>query len=53
MAVAHPLAGIRLARGMVMIYGPRNITEVDIVTGVVQASFAYASASFPASDKIA
>ncbi|MDR6417544.1 luciferase family protein [Pseudarthrobacter sulfonivorans] len=49
-AVAHPLAGIRLARGMVMIYGPRNATELDIVTGIVQTSHAYATAVLAASD---
>jgi phospholipase/carboxylesterase len=42
-AVAHPLAGIRLARGMVMVYGPRDAAELDIVAGVVEASHAYAS----------
>ena len=26
---AHPLAGIRLAAGMVMIFGPRDTTELD------------------------
>jgi len=41
-AAAHPLAGIRLARGMVMIYGPRNDSELDIVTGIVRTSHAYA-----------
>ncbi|MCU1519251.1 MAG: phospholipase [Pseudarthrobacter sp.] len=49
-AAAHPLAGIRLARGMVMIYGPRSGTELDIVTGIVQTSHAYATAALPASD---
>lgn len=43
-AVAHPLAGIRLARGMVMVYGPRDAAEVDVVTGIVEASHAYATA---------
>lgn len=47
-AVAHPLAGIRLARGMVMIYGPRNTAELDTVTGIVQTSHAYASAPLAA-----
>ncbi|TDL33432.1 luciferase family protein [Arthrobacter nitrophenolicus] len=47
--VAHPLAGIRLARGMVMIYGPRNDTELDTVSGILQTSHAYATASLPAS----
>ncbi|MGC5019227.1 alpha/beta hydrolase [Micromonospora sp. DT47] len=42
-AVAHPLAGIRLARGMVMIYGPRNDAELSTVMGIVEASHAFAS----------
>jgi phospholipase/carboxylesterase len=44
---AHPLAGIRLARGMVMIYGPRNDAELDVVTGILQTSHAYATATIP------
>lgn len=52
-AVAHPLAGIRLARGMVMIYGPRNTSELDVVTGIVQTSHAFASALLHPSEKIA
>ncbi|MFF1385282.1 luciferase family protein [Arthrobacter sp. NPDC058288] len=46
--VAHPLAGIRLARGMVMIYGPRNDAELDVVTGILQTSHAYATATLTA-----
>ncbi|HEY7814683.1 MAG TPA: luciferase family protein [Nakamurella sp.] len=42
-AVAHPLAGIRLARGMVMIYGPRDTDELAIAGGIVEASHAYAT----------
>jgi phospholipase/carboxylesterase len=42
-AVAHPLAGIRLARGMVMIYGPRDEAELDVVSGIVATSHAYAT----------
>lgn len=42
-AVAHPLAGIRLARGMVLIYGPRNDAELDVVAGILEASHAYAT----------
>jgi phospholipase/carboxylesterase len=42
-AVAHPLAGIRLARGMVMVYGPRDAAELDVVTGIVATSHAYAT----------
>jgi phospholipase/carboxylesterase len=44
-AVAHPLAGIRLARGMVMIYGPRDVAELNLVAGVVATSHAYATAA--------
>jgi phospholipase/carboxylesterase len=42
-AVAHPLAGIRLARGMVLVYGPRNPTELATVAGIVETSHAYAT----------
>jgi phospholipase/carboxylesterase len=42
-AVAHPLAGLRLTPGMVMIFGPRDTTELDIITAIVQASHAYAA----------
>lgn len=42
-AVAHPLAGIRLAPGMVLIFGPRDEAEVEIVTGIVRASYSYAA----------
>jgi len=42
-AVAHPLAGVRLSRGMVMIYGPRDRDELDVVAGIVTASHAYAT----------
>jgi len=42
-AAAHPLAGLRLAAGMVMIFGPRDAAELDIVTGIVRASHAYAA----------
>lgn len=41
-AVAHPLAGIRLARGMVMAYGPRDETELHVVAAMVAASHAFA-----------
>jgi phospholipase/carboxylesterase len=44
-AVAHPLAGIRLARGMVMVYGPRDAGELDMVAAIVEASHAYATGS--------
>jgi phospholipase/carboxylesterase len=42
-AVAHPLAGIRLARGMVMVFGPRDVEELDIVAGIVETSHAFAT----------
>lgn len=41
--VAHPLAGIRLARGMVMVYGPRDADELEVVAGIVEASHRYAT----------
>lgn len=41
--VAHPLAGIRLTPGMVMIFGPRDVPELDIVAGIVRASYRYAA----------
>lgn len=42
-AVAHPLAGIRLARGMVLIYGPRDDSELETVAAIVKTSHHYAS----------
>lgn len=41
--VAHPLAGVRLARGMVMVYGPRTPAELEVVTAIVSTSHAYAT----------
>ena len=42
-AAAHPLAGIRLARGMVMVYGPRDENELHLVAAMVETSHAYAT----------
>lgn len=42
-AAAHPLAGIRLARGMVMVYGPRDTAELATVAAIVEAGHAYAT----------
>lgn len=42
-AVGHPLAGIRLARGMVLVYGARDEAELDVVTGIVTAAHRYAT----------
>ncbi|MFJ4625986.1 luciferase family protein [Streptomyces sp. NPDC088847] len=42
-ATAHPLAGIRLTPGMVLVYGPRDEHELDVVTAIVSASHAWAT----------
>ena len=42
-AVAHPLAGIRLTPGMVLLYGPRDDRELEIVAGVVATAHAWAT----------
>ena len=42
-AAAHPLAGIRLARGMVMVYGPRDENELHVVAAMVETSHACAT----------
>lgn len=42
-AVAHPLGGLRLTPGMVMIYGPRDDEELETVVGIVRASHEFAS----------
>jgi phospholipase/carboxylesterase len=42
-AVAHPLAGVRLTPGMVLVYGPRDDAELETVTGIVAASHAFAT----------
>lgn len=41
-AAAHPLAGIQLTDGMVMIFGPRDEAELETVVGIVEASYAHA-----------
>ena len=41
--VAHPLAGVRLTPGMVMLFGPRTAAELDTVVGVVTTSHGWAS----------
>lgn len=43
--VAHPLAGVRLTPGMVMVFGPRDQGEIDTVVGIVATSHAWASGS--------
>jgi phospholipase/carboxylesterase len=42
-AVAHPLAGVRLTPGMVLIYGPRTAHELDIVTAIAATSHHWAA----------
>ncbi|MFG2560740.1 hypothetical protein [Streptomyces sp. NPDC048496] len=42
-AVTHPLAGIRLTPGMVLVYGPRDEAELDVVTAIVATSHAWAT----------
>lgn len=41
--VAHPLAGVRLTPGMVLLFGPRDDAEVEAVVGIVATSHAWAS----------
>jgi phospholipase/carboxylesterase len=41
-AQVHMLAGIRLSPGFVLVYGPRNGAEVDVVAGIVEASHRFA-----------
>jgi phospholipase/carboxylesterase len=41
--VAHPLAGVRLTPGMVLLFGPRDATELETVVGVVATSHAWAA----------
>jgi len=40
--VAHPLAGLRVAPGMVMVFGPRNDEELEMVSAIVATSHAWA-----------
>lgn len=41
--VAHPLAGVRLTPGMVLLFGPRDAAELDTVAGVVTTGHAWAA----------
>jgi phospholipase/carboxylesterase len=41
--VAHPLAGVRLTPGMVMLFSPRDAAELETVVGVVTTSYAWAA----------
>lgn len=44
-AVAHPLAGLRVARGMVLVPGPRDADELEIVAGIAAAAHGFARGS--------
>ncbi len=46
-AVAHPLAGVRLTPGMVMLYGPRDESELEVVAAVVATAHAWATGAAP------
>ena len=41
--VAHPLAGLRVTPGMVMIFGPRTQSELDVVSAVMALSRSWAA----------
>jgi phospholipase/carboxylesterase len=41
-ALAHPLAGLRVSPGMILVPGPRDEDEVAIVAGIAAASHRYA-----------
>jgi phospholipase/carboxylesterase len=41
--VTHPLAGVRLAPGMVMVFGPRDEQELGTVTAILDAAYAFAA----------
>ncbi|OJY45486.1 luciferase family protein [Pseudonocardia sp. 73-21] len=42
-ALPHPLAGVRLSPGMVLVPGPRDEDELETVTEIVTASVRYAA----------
>jgi phospholipase/carboxylesterase len=41
--VAHPLAGLRITPGMVMVFGPRDEAELEVVAAIVATSHAWAT----------
>lgn len=45
--VAHPLAGLRVTPGMVMIFGPRTGLELEVVSAVVTCSRGWADNAYP------
>ncbi|MDN5747022.1 MAG: hypothetical protein L0H64_00570 [Pseudonocardia sp.] len=42
-AVAHPLAGVRVPAGSVVVFAPRDAGELDVVAGIVAAAHHHAS----------
>jgi phospholipase/carboxylesterase len=42
-SVAHPLAGLRVTPGMVMVFGPRDDAELEVVAAIVATSHAWAT----------
>jgi phospholipase/carboxylesterase len=45
--VAHPLAGLRVAPGFVMLFGPRTADELEVVSAVVGFSHTWAGGGVP------
>jgi phospholipase/carboxylesterase len=45
--VAHPLAGLRVTPGMVMVFGPRTSHELDVVAAIVGFSHDWADGIIP------
>jgi phospholipase/carboxylesterase len=48
--VAHPLAGLRVAPGFVMLFGPRTGPELEVVSAVVAFSHTWAGSGAPPAD---
>lgn len=46
-AVAHPLAGLRVSSGMVLVPGPRTAAELDVVAGIAAAAHRWAAEGAP------
>lgn len=42
-ALAHPLAGLRVGSGTVLVPGPRTAAELDVVAGIAAAAHRYAA----------
>ena len=44
-AVTHPLAGLHVPAGMVLLYGPRDEQELSTITGILDVAHAFATGS--------